>query len=122
MSEILLMLGTWCWWGFNDKDPCGQAYCFINFNFFALFTLKKHLSIACNQEVNIKVQKITFFKVFNRTQIISNQLPLHQGCRTWQLFVGSKNGNENFRQVRIYNFRIKCVVFAGNRKFAKLTQ
>ena len=46
----------------------------------------------------------------------------HQGGRTWQLFVGSKNGNANFRQARIYNFRVKCVVFARNRKFAKLTQ
>ena len=34
----------------------------------------------------------------------------------------SKNGNENFRQTRIYNFCVKCVVVAGNRKFAKLTQ
>ena len=48
--------------------------------------------------------------------------PSHQGGRTWQPFVGSKNGNENFRQARIYNFRVKCVVFARNRKFAKLTQ
>ena len=47
---------------------------------------------------------------------------LEQGGRTWQPFVGSKNGNENFRQARIYNFRVKCVVFARNRKFAKLTQ
>ena len=47
---------------------------------------------------------------------------IYQGGRTWQPFVGSKNGNENFRQARIYNFRVKCVVFARNRKFAKLTQ
>ena len=47
---------------------------------------------------------------------------LDQGGRTWQNFVGSKNGNENFRQACIYNFCIKCVVFARNRKFAKLTQ
>ena len=45
-----------------------------------------------------------------------------QGSRTWQPFVRSKNGNENFRQALIYNFRVKCVVFARNRKFAKLTQ
>ena len=45
-----------------------------------------------------------------------------QGGKTWQPFVGSKNGNENFRQTRIYNFCVKCVVFARNRKFAKLTQ
>ena len=40
---------------------------------------------------------------------------------TWQPFVGGKNGHENFRQARIYNFRDKCVVFARNHKFAKLT-
>ena len=45
-----------------------------------------------------------------------------QGGRTWQTFVGSKNGNENFRQARIYNFRVKCVLFARNRKCAKLNQ
>ena len=49
-------------------------------------------------------------------------LRLRQGGRTWQPFVGSKNGNANFRQARIYNFCIKCGVFAHNRKFAKLTQ
>ena len=45
-----------------------------------------------------------------------------QGGRTWQPFVGSKNGNENFRQARIYNFCVKCVDFARNHKFAQLTQ
>ena len=45
-------------------------------------------------------------------------LHVAQGGRTWQPFVGSKNGNENFRQARIYNFRDKCVVFACNRKGA----
>ena len=45
-----------------------------------------------------------------------------QGGRTWQPFVGGRNGHENFRQARIYNFRDKCDVFARNRKFAKLTQ
>ena len=49
-------------------------------------------------------------------------LSLTQGGRTGQPFVGSKNGTENFRKARIYNFRIKCVVFARNRKFAKLTR
>ena len=51
-----------------------------------------------------------------------NDVPSQQGGRTWQPFVGSKSGNENFRQTRIYNFRVKCVVFARNCKFAKLTQ
>ena len=46
---------------------------------------------------------------------------LRQGGRTWQPFVGRKNGHENSRQTRIYNFRDKCVVFARNRKFANLT-
>ena len=45
-----------------------------------------------------------------------------QGGRTWQPFVGGKNGHENFRQARIYNFRDKRVVFARNRKYATLTQ
>ena len=45
-----------------------------------------------------------------------------QGGRTWQPFVGNKNRNEHFPQARIYNFRVKCVIFARNRKFAKLTQ
>ena len=48
-------------------------------------------------------------------------IPL-QGGRTWQPFVGSKNGNENFRQASIYNFCDKCVVIARNCKFANLTQ
>ena len=45
-----------------------------------------------------------------------------QGGRTWQSFVGGKNGHENFRQTRTYNFRNKCVVFARNLKFSNLTQ
>ena len=45
-----------------------------------------------------------------------------QGGRTWQPFVGGKNGHEFLRQARIYNFCNKCVIFARNRKFAKLTQ
>ena len=48
-------------------------------------------------------------------------LSSEQCGRTWQPF-GDKNGHENFRQTRIYNFRDKCVVFARNRKFANLTQ
>ena len=46
----------------------------------------------------------------------------NQGDRTWQPFVGGKNGHENFRQARFYKFRDKCVVFARNRKFANLYQ
>ena len=45
-----------------------------------------------------------------------------QGGRTWQPFVGGKNGHENFRQAHIYNFCDKCVVFARNHKLTNLTQ
>ena len=45
-----------------------------------------------------------------------------QGGRTWQPFVGGKNGQENFRKPRIYNFRDKCVIFELNRNFSNLTQ
>ena len=53
---------------------------------------------------------------------LMEMIGMRHGGRTWQRFVGGKNGHENFRQARIYNFRDKCVVFARNRKFAKLTQ
>ena len=46
---------------------------------------------------------------------------MQQGGRTWQAFGGGKNGHETFRQVRIYNFRDKWVVFARNLKFSNLT-
>ena len=46
----------------------------------------------------------------------------HQGGRSWQPFVEGKNGHENFRQARIYNFRDICVDFARNCKFANLNQ
>ena len=52
----------------------------------------------------------------------SHWKPKIQGGRTWQPFVGGKNGHENFRQARIYNFCDKCVFFARIRKFATLTQ
>ena len=42
-----------------------------------------------------------------------------QGGRTWQPFIGGKNGHENFCQARIYNFRDKCV--AQRRKNPKLS-
>ena len=45
-----------------------------------------------------------------------------QGGRSWQPFVGGKNGQTNFRQTRIYHFRDKCVVFVPNCKFANLNQ
>ena len=42
-----------------------------------------------------------------------------QGGRSWQPFVGGKNGHKDFCQARIYRFR---VVFARNCKFAHLTE
>ena len=58
----------------------------------------------------------------NKKDVTAKKLRSRQGGRTWQPFVGGKNVHENFRQTRSYNFRAKCVVFARNRKFAKLTQ
>ena len=46
----------------------------------------------------------------------------YQGSGSWQPFGENKNGHKNFRQVRIYFIRDKCVVFARNCKFANLTQ
>ena len=45
-----------------------------------------------------------------------------QGGRSWQPFVGGKNGHKNFGQARIYHFCDKCIVFAHNSKFANLIQ
>ena len=45
-----------------------------------------------------------------------------QDGKSWQPFGEDKNGHKNFREARICYFREKCVVFARNRKFAKLTQ
>ena len=44
------------------------------------------------------------------------------GWQNLAAFRQGQNGQVNFRQARIYNFRDKCVVFARNRKFANLTQ
>ena len=55
------------------------------------------------------------------SSVVYHQYICVQGGRTWQPFVGGKNGHENFRQARIYNFCDKCVIFACNRKFANLT-
>ena len=51
-----------------------------------------------------------------------NALPWYRVAELGSPSSGANNGNENFRQARIYNFRVKCVIFARNRKFAKLTQ
>ena len=42
--------------------------------------------------------------------------------RTWQPFIGGKNGHENFLEARIFNFCDKCDVIVRNRKFANLTR
>ena len=67
--------------------------------------------------------KETFWiNIVNRGTKGSKTIIEKQGGRTWQPFVGGKNGHENFRQARIYNFCDKCVVFAHNLKFSNLTQ
>ena len=82
---------------------------------------KLSVSVWSQQHENRRklFKKKQFNKVKHRKNCESCQ---EQGGRTWQPFVRSKNGNENFRQARIYNFCVKCVVFAHNCKFAKLTQ
>ena len=37
-------------------------------------------------------------------------LGLYQGGKSWQPFSEGKIGHKNFRQVRIYYFRNKCIV------------
>ena len=51
-----------------------------------------------------------------------NKVYFKTGWQNLAAFRREKNGNENFCQARIYNFCVKCVVFARNCKFAKLTQ
>ena len=34
---------------------------------------------------------------------------MQQGGRTWQPFVGGKNGHETFRQARIYNLQLRLL-------------
>ena len=61
-------------------------------------------------------------KMKTKTKTDNDKNVANQGGRAWQPFVGGKNGHANFRQVRIYNFRDKCIVFVRNRKFANLTR
>ena len=101
-------------WGLNDSTS-------VHWSFF-----------SCPGQLNRwpchSLSQVTFYFNDFRTTMTKMRLMTTmttvttQGGRTWQPFVGSKNGNENFRQARIYNFRVKRVVFAHNRKFAKSTQ
>ena len=93
----------------------GQPLSYINFkNRFSYIKLK-------NQAKKHLWKTLELFSFF---LLVTSFIKLYQrqGGRTWQPFFGGKNGHENFRQARIYNFCSKCVVFARNRKFAKLTQ
>ena len=66
-----------------------------------------------------KVTRQAFSLYWARAMLLA---VLEPGWQNLQPFVRRKNGNENFRQARIYNFCVKCVVFARNRKFAKSNQ
>ena len=90
---------------------------FIPTHNYSLCFSKLWLASGTEGDQTLTLPVAPFFKVWGK--FIYNRC---QGGRTWQPFVRSKNGNENFRQTRSYNFRVKCVVFARNRKFAKLTQ
>jgi len=88
----------------------------------------------CRWDLAVSLQKAAAWvaSLLHGYKIQSDQSGMHkaaffclgvgQGGRTWQPFIGGKNGQENVRQARIYNFRVKCVIFARNRKFAKLNQ
>ena len=85
--------------------------------------LRERDAFHCRRLSWISYQPTTLFLCFNISPHFSffHYLTI-QGGRNWQPFVGSKNGNKNFQQTRTYNFCVKCVVFARNCKFAKLTQ
>ena len=85
---------------------------------------------ATNPIVQFRMSERSFTEMvvccgFDKSRLINDfcsDLCKVQGGRTWQRFVGGKNGREIFCQARIYNFRDKRIVFVRNRKFANLTQ
>ena len=79
------------------------------------------MMMTITMKMMMMTMAITMMTMMMDIKILLN-IRLHQGGRTWQPFVGGKNGHENFRHAPIYNFRDKCVVFARNRKFANSTQ
>ena len=87
---------------------CFGSHPYITLKFFDFSNNLKRLK-SLETEYEMALSKLGPMKDSNLGQL--------QGGRTWQPFVGSKNGNENIRQVRVYNFRVKCVAFARNRKF-----
>ena len=86
---------------------------------FILLVVLTTRFICVEPAQNCFMNGIIFMLVF---QFQFKKFCCHQGGRTWQPFVGSKNGDENFRQARIHNFRDKCVVFVRNCKFANFTK
>ena len=108
-SWLLWLSNTWDTPQLNEVlDP---KMIFIGFDFFRM---RKYINrILCLALHNVLFAQYVF---------LPTEQAETQGGRTWQPFFGNKNGNENFRQVHIYNFRVKCVFFERNCKFAKLTQ
>ena len=101
----------------TEANPSNQSSAFLSSNC-------RRQEDALGEYVLVEGVREAGWPVWRQEQsgLLLFRCALQQGGRTWQPFVRSKNGNENFHQVRIYNFRVKCVVFACNRKFAKLTQ
>ena len=91
----------------------------LGLSFRGLLTLRRYTSLFVLTLFSLSSFQL-YFHLWD--PFLTDTLSAAQGGRTWQPFVGSKNGNGNFRQARIYNFCFKCVVFARDRKFAKLTQ
>ena len=114
----------------SRKTPVYFIVMMISRSLFEWFPLKngqlplrERDAFHCRRLSWISYQPTTLFLCFNISPHFSffHYLTI-QGGRNWQPFVGSKNGNKNFQQTRTYNFCVKCVVFARNCKFAKLTQ
>ena len=65
----------------------------------------------------VAVLSILRHQLESHHSILNNSFSQWQGETIWSYL-----GTENFRQARIYNFRVNCVVFARDRKFAQLTR
>ena len=100
------------------REPCFSLVWFFTFLSLSFFCREPCYSFVWSlSPLQLQILDLSHSEIEYKYNHI-----LKQGGRTWQPFVGGKNGRENFRQARIYNFRDKCVIFVRNRKFANLTQ
>ena len=69
----------------------------------ALLASNSRMDVFAMEKIRPSQQSRQYQGLSNPVTRVSNGSGSDQGGRTWQPFVGSKNGNENFRQARIYN-------------------